>query len=182
MNNIWAKDFYEIIPILTEREDILERVIELIQSEPVLGKALEGPNRECNFKYILMDLINQKINLNQSYNYVETAMGTNGSPYIGNNRVFSKGWGERLIRTNLSRLYNQAVLNLILESGETKCFIPHSIHEKSTSKCSQYAGQTYDAQTLLNNLLDIYSKGNYGNKGLKIPEHPYCTHVITPVI
>lgn len=182
MINKWANDFYDIIPTLTERKDILERIKKLVQSERILGKALEGIDRENKFKLILIDLINQEIDLKQAYNSVEIDMGRTGSPYAINNKVFPSGWGERLIRTNLSRFYNQVVLNLILQSGETKCFIPHSNHEESTSKCSQNAGRIHDAQTILDTLIDVYSDGNWSNRGLKIPDHPHCTHVITPVL
>jgi len=137
----YAEDFYEIIEALRLNKSILQDVKELIVDKQIAAKALEGGNRKQKFKEILLELVNGEISLGASYVLVEKKLGEEISIHQGNKRVFSDGWGERLIRTNLSKFYNQAVLLEIIESGERVCFIPYSKYEDPESPCTAIAGK-----------------------------------------
>ena len=182
MEKDWANDFYEILPTLSKRNDLVEISEELIKTENIPGKALEGVGRLEKFRDIMIDLIYQRISLQQAYLDVEKKLGYIGSPYAYNNRIFPTGWGERLVRTQLSRFYNQAILTQILNQGQEKCFIPHSNSEDSFSKCSlSLAGKEHNSKALLDAIVDIYSNGNFQNKSPRVPDHPHCTHVVRPI-
>jgi len=181
MRNDYAENFYEILDTLKIRIDLMEDVKNLIRTKNIVGKALEGGNRKEIFKDILILLVEGKIDLEESYNLVEEKIPRHTSPYRDNNRVFSDGWGERLVRTNLSKFYNQAILIKIVESGSSVCFIPHSAYENPDSECSRIAGSEYDAKVLLDRLMQSYEENNFTNE-FKIPNHPHCTHVVMPVI
>ncbi len=180
MENNYAEDFYEIIEALRLNESILRDVRELIVDKEIVAKALEGGNRKQKFKEILLELVNDEISLEESYVLVEKELGEETSIHQGNKRVFSDGWGERLIRTNLSKFYNQAVLLEIIESGGRVCFIPYSKYEDPESPCTAIAGKENDANILLQRLVENYEEGNF-TREIKIPNHPHCTHVVIPV-
>ena len=94
--------------------------------------------------------------------------------------MFASGWAERLVRTQFSRFYNQAVLQQLTAHGDTECFVPHSASEQASSQCSQLlAGRTHNVQGLLTLLADSYALGQF-SKTPKIPDHPHCTHVVRP--
>lgn len=180
MKNNFAEEFNEILNTLIRNNNLKVLVNELIQSKPISGKALEGGEREQKFKSILIGLINGNYKLDESFTLVEQNIPKHFSVFSGSRQVFSDGWAKRLVKTNLSKFYNQAVLLTILNNGQKECFIPHSGEESRTSLCSLAAGKQYDAQTMLNRLVEAYENGNY-SKDLKIPNHPHCTHVVIPV-
>jgi len=69
----------------------------------------------------------------------------------------------------------------LLKDGQKECFIPHSSDEDPNSRCSiVLAGNNLDLKILYNRLIDSYAEGNWSNEP-KIPDHPYCTHVIIPI-
>jgi len=179
MQGIWAENFHEIIEALRNNADLLQSVKNLIETREITGKSLEGGNRLCVFKDILTNLVDGNIGLEESYMMVETKISRYSSIHGSNNRVFPESWGERLIRTNLSKFYNQAVLLYILESGKDNCYIPHSKYEQG-SQCSYMAGKTHNAKEMLQKIEQAYEKGIF-SKEFKIPDHPHCTHVVMPV-
>ena len=72
-------------------------------------------------------------------------------------------------------------LEALMGAGEVKCFIPHSSAEQLTSRCTQQlAGRAHEAATLHTLLVQNYTNGNWG-RDVKLPDHPHCTHVVTPV-
>ena len=103
------------------------------------------------------------------------------SKYATDSRVFPSGWAERLVRIQLSRFYNQAVLEMLIEKGKTQCYVPHSKHEELNTNCSKMlAGNTHEIKELYDKLIRTYENGVY-DKEVKIPDHPHCTHVIKPL-
>lgn len=180
MRNSFAEEFNEIIDTLMINNDLKTKVRGLIDDKQIDGKVLEGGERENHFKSILIGLIEGNYDLNDSFRLVEQNIPVRSSIHSGNRRVFSDGWAKRLVKTNLSKFYNQAVLLTILSNNEQECFVPHSSDESHNSPCSLAAGRQYNAQTMLNRLVDAYENGNY-SKNLKIPNHPNCTHVVIPV-
>ncbi|MBV4355513.1 hypothetical protein [Pinibacter aurantiacus] len=176
-----ANEFSEISEVLSKNKLLRASVINLIDSDAIPGKVTEEKERLSSFKNILKAFVNGSVDLSQAINLVETDLPRENSKYSNNNRVFANGWAERLVRIQVSRFYNQAVMKEMLAQGHKECFIPHSSAEEETSECStKIAGSNYDLATLYSRLIDSYSNGNFINE-LKIPNHPHCTHVVRPV-
>lgn len=181
MSNLYANEFSDISATLAERKDLRQAVLQLIDNQPVWAKALEGGDRLTRFRTILKKLVTGEMDLIEAYQGTTVELPRDGSIHVHNNRVFPKDWAERLVRTEYSRFYNQAVMEKLLAEGNTQCFVPHSSQEKPDSKCSIYlAGRVHDLKVLYDRLIEAHSKGNYSSD-LKIPDHPHCTHVVTPV-
>lgn len=179
---MYANDFYEILDALQQNDDLKERVQLLIGSERIAGKATEGGERAQAFKKVLGRLIDGEITLPKAYRETNQQIPQHTSIHARNSRVFSDGWSERLVRTQLSRFYNQAVLEELLEQGVEDCYIPHSDHEHGDSPCTQYlAGTERSVAELYRKLVGSYRDGNWSSQNdLKIPNHPHCTHVVRP--
>jgi len=176
----FASDFTEILAVLSRNAERRAAVEKLIQSEPIPGKALEGSNRIDAFRNVLLDLVNGRISLDEAYARTEQVLSRATSPHANSNKVFAQGWGERLVRTQLSQFYNRAAMEKLSAAGYDKCFVPHSIAEKPDSPCSQgLAGANQDLPTLYSRLISSYRDGQF-NSELKIPHHPHCTHTVKP--
>ena len=180
MSKVWANEFGEIPGVIAERTDLRNAVIALITEQPMPGKVTEGGDRLIRFREIMKALTAGTISLSGACRMTEIQLPRLESIYGGNNRVFASGWAERLVRTQFSRFYNQAVMEELLREGAVSCFIPHSSDEDSGSKCSRLlAGGSHDLRILYDRLMNSYAKGNW-TSDLKVPEHPHCTHVVTP--
>lgn len=180
MNFDYAKDFSEIPAALASNQPLRERILSLIASEPIPGKVTEGGSRTSTLRVILSELARGEVNIHQAIRRAEVELSRNSSPHGGNNRVFPVGWSERLIRTQFSRFYNQAVLKQLIDSGHTKCEVPHSASEAADSQCSRVlAVRTHRVEDLYARLLEAYSDGLWSSTP-KIPDHPHCTHVVVP--
>lgn len=178
----YANNFYEIIPVLSENHNLKNKVISLIDTRPIMGKVIEEENRKNEFRRILQKLITGDIiELDSAYNQVKINLPRNASKYAYNNRVFSQNWAERLVRIQLSRFYNQVVMEILIDQGEEECFIPHSKYEDYDTLCTtELAGKNHKVKNLYDILIDIYENENY-NQSRTIPQHPNCTHVIRPI-
>jgi hypothetical protein len=180
MSIIWANEFGEISTVLAERTDLRFAVLALISEQPIPGKVTEGGDRLSRFREIMKALVAGTIGLSEAHRGTEIQLPRLGSIYGSNNRVFASGWAERLVRTQYSRFYNQAVMEQLLGEGAVSCFIPHSSAEDSGSRCSRLlAGGSHDLRVLYDRLINSYANGNWTGD-LKVPEHPHCTHVVTP--
>ncbi len=182
MSNQYAENFFEVPTALAANDNLRHTVIKLIESEPMPGKVLEddNENRLQIFRNILTELANGKICLATAYQWTEVELSMHTSLYRFNFQVFSDRWAERLVRTQFSRFYNQAVLKQLLEAGVENCFVPHSDAEKLSSTCTQQlAGRQHPVAALYTRLIDSYSKGKWSRE-TKIPNHPYCTDVVRP--
>ncbi len=177
---MYANDFFEISHALSNNRNLRNRIIQLIQERPIPGKVLEGNGRELIFRGILVKLVIGELDLSSAFQDVEQLIPEQTSPYSGNKRVFPTKWGERLIRIQLSRFYNQGVLTELKEKGAQVCFVPHSKNEDPSSACStQLAGKQHSVESLLKSLQLSYEDGVWDNTP-KIPDHPNCTHVVKP--
>lgn len=175
----WASEFHEIPDTLAARTDLRARMHALL-SQNMPGKATEGGSRLDSLRAILADLIDGQIALDAAIRSVQQRLPREQSPHASNNRVFPSGWDERLVRTQFSRLYNQAALEHLAAANETQCFIAHSSAEAADSPCSiSLAGGTHEISELLARLIESYVNGNWSSD-LKIPNHPHCTHVVSP--
>lgn len=182
MAKIYAKEFSEISQTLLINTDLCNSIIKLIDRQPIAGKVTEGGTRLDDFREILNKLVTGETNLPEAYRETEIKIPRLTSIYAGNNKVFPSGWAERLVRTQYSRFYNEAVLMQLIEEEETECMIHHSSEESSSSKCSQFlAGFAHDPHMLYQRLINAYANGVWSSD-LKIPDHPHCSHVISPVL
>jgi hypothetical protein len=121
--NEFAQEFSQIQNALTSNADIQDRMLALIGSESIAGKVTEDGNQlEC-LREALRDLTTGAIGLDAAFARIEFDLPRSESAHAGNNRVFPSGWAERLVRTQFSRFYNQAVLEHLLAMGETECFV-----------------------------------------------------------
>ena len=138
----YANDFTEIFAILAANQPLRVAVDALAATEAMPGKATEGDQRLVHFRAILRDLIAGNVTLTQAYQLTAQQLPQAQSQHGGSGRVFAAGWEERLVRTQLSRCYNQGVLNMLAAEGITSCFVPHSSAEQANSRCSlELAGQ-----------------------------------------
>jgi len=177
----YARDFSEILDVLSKDSELRAAVNLLAETTPMPGKVTEGEGRIDRFRGVLKGLVAGKLTLEQAYSEAEAGLPRSGSRHASDNRVFSSGWAERLVRTQLSRCYNQAVMEDLLLSGATECFVAHSPGESVDSKCSvELAGGTHDLQTLYDRLVKSYRDGVW-TKDAKVPDHPHCTHTVAPV-
>jgi hypothetical protein len=180
MTDRYAEDYTEIPMVLTQHSGLRDEILALIRDQPMPGKVTEGEHRLEEFRDILADLVNGQIDLPRAIWRTEAELPQQASPHRENNRVFPASWAERLVRTQYSRFYNQAVMEQLLARGETECFVPHSAIEESTSPCSQQlAGRNHDLEVLHERLIESYANGKWSQQ-VKIPNHPYCTHVVAP--
>ncbi|EMA43880.1 hypothetical protein [Halococcus saccharolyticus] len=176
----WAQNFYEIQDAVDENPDLRGRVLDLVDTDSIHGKALEGNGRTESLRDILSEFFEGQIGLEESFKAVSTELPQGKSPHAHDNRVFAKGWDERLVRTQASRFYNQAVLHALEEDGQESCFIPHSDEEDKDSSCTiRLAGDEAEVEVMLDRLERTYGQADYHGK-VKIPEHPHCTHTIVP--
>lgn len=176
----YAQHFYEIPETVQQDDTLRNRIIELVNDEPITGKALEGGDRTDEFRGILREFFNGENGLDGTIAEVSMRLPRSESPHAHDNRTFPDGWDERLARTQISRFYNEAVLQKLVEEGEENCFIPHSDHEDVDSACTiRLAGGTANVEMLLERLHRAYKDGEYHDEPM-VPNHPHCTHTVTP--
>jgi len=179
---MYANQFSEILSCVSANDIIKQKMLEIISSASFPGKVTEEDERAQELRAILEEVTDGRITtLPDAYSEVSTRLPRTNSRYSLNNSVFASGWEERLIRTQLSRFYNQAVLITLKENGQSECFIPHSTEEDSGTQCSRLlAGNKHSIDELYNKLVSNYEEGNF-SKEPKIPDHPHCTHVVHPI-
>ena len=180
MDGKYAKDFSEILSVLSENEELKSEVVELIKTKSIHGKATEEPQRKAIFREVLIDVVNGKLStLESAYRATEERLSIIDSIYGWDRKVFASGWAERHVRTQLSRFYNQAVMERLIQDGKQECFIHHSSLEDSSTQCSIIlAGKKHLVKELYERLIKNYENGNW-DKEVKIPDHPHCTHVVS---
>ena len=180
MADIYAQDLYGIPEVLSQNEELRKEVIALVENKPIAGKATDGGDRDEKLRTILKDLFNGGINFSEAYRRTEIELPRHSSNHRESNRVFASGWAERLVLIQYSRFYNQAVMEKLINDGHTECFVPHSPGEDDSSPCTQHlAGRNHNLQTLYTRLIQSYERGQW-TREVKIPDHPHCTHVVTP--
>ena len=182
MSLLYATDFTSIPTALASNQALRDAMLALIETDSVPGKVTEGGTRLATFRKILKDLTGGTVNIFQAISRVDSELSRGGSVHASNNRVFPDGWAERLVRTQFSRFYNQAVLDELVARGDKECFVPHSPSEDANSPCSRLlAGKNQLVAELRARLVNSYSLGDWSDKQPKIPDHPHCTHVVLPL-
>ncbi|WLS79917.1 hypothetical protein Q3V30_05345 [Erwinia pyri] len=178
---VYASEFSEIPQALRNNPSVKERMLALISANKISGKVTEGDDRLVKLRQILSLLTNDQFSLNEAIREVEHQLPRHTSMHSGSNQVFASNWAERLVRTQFSRFYNQAVLEDQLDKGRSECYVPPSSQEDTISQCSQtLAGRSHDISHLLKLLVTSYEEGKWEITP-KIPDHPHCTHVVKPI-
>ncbi len=132
MIDIFANDFYEIMSALSKNSELNSKVLSLIESR------LEEETRKNEFRDILKKFVKGEIiDLSSTIYQVQIKIPKSTSKYASDNRVFTRDWAERLLRTQLSLFYNQAVMEILIDSGKEEFFIPHSKYEDHNSFCTR---------------------------------------------
>ncbi|AFK21242.1 hypothetical protein HFX_6118 (plasmid) [Haloferax mediterranei ATCC 33500] len=176
----WAQHYDEIPKALSNNGEIRLHALELIADEPIIGKCLEGGTRKEDFRTILSELVKGEIDHATAEQRVSSELPPSNSLHMGNNHVFNSQWKERLIRSQLSRFYNQSVMEILEERGDSECFVPRSPREDTTSDCTQQlAGGKHATSELLRALYSQQRQGNW-NDGVTVPGHANCTHTVVP--
>jgi hypothetical protein len=176
----WATYYDEIPTALSNNDKVRSHALELVPDETLIGKSLEGGTREEDFRDILTDFFRGNIDYASAQQRVRRELPERESPHRGDNYVFNDQWDERLVRSQVSRFYNQAVMEILDERGEAECFVPRSPREDPDSDCTlQLAGGTHSISQLLQFLYSQQRQGNW-NDGVTIPGHANCTHTVVP--
>jgi hypothetical protein len=179
----FAENFEGILPTLSKNVALRQRVLHLIATKPIVGKSTEEPARIMTFRDILDRLVKGEISsVEKACAAVRERLPQSMSKYNADSRyTFKMGWERLLVHTQLSRFYNQAVMELLMENGKSRCAVPHSPQEEGHLCTIKLAGREHNIKPLYDLLIDNYEKGNYNSQIAKIPNHPYCSHVVRPV-
>ena len=177
----WAQQLGDIPQTLDARPDLRAAMRFLLAHHEIPVKVTEGGDRRARRKAILDALFAGEVTLDAAIADTERQLARDDSPHRTSNLVFASGWAKRLVHTHTSVFYSWAVLEYLLASGATQCFVPHAPAESGTGACSRLlAGHAHDAATLRDRLVACYVAKQPARAPL-IPNHPHCTHVIAPV-
>ena len=178
---IWAAQLDEIPATIAARLDLQEAMRFLLEHHEIPVKVTEGGDRRARRKAILDSLFAGTLTLEAAIAETERQLARDDSPHRTSNLVFASGWAKRLIYTHTNVFYCWAVLEALLASSATRCFVPHATTEASTSACSRLlAGRDHDAKELRDRLMQSYVAKQPVRAPL-VPNHPQCTHVVAPV-
>lgn len=178
--DVWAQQFRDIPETLAVRPDLRARMRALLEEHELPVKVTEGGERRAQRRAILDALFGGALTLDQAIAVTESQLGRETSPHRASNLVFATGWARRLVHTHTSVFYTWAVLDHVLAAGESRCFVPHSAAEAASSACSRLlAGRDHPAAGLRERLIEVYV-AKQSSRAPLIPNHPHCTHVVTP--
>ena len=179
--DVWAQEFRNIPATLAVRPDLSAMMRRLLEQHELPVKVTEGGDRGAQRRAILGRVFDGTLTLDQAVEETEQRLAREGSPHRTSNLVFASGWARRLIHTHTSVFYTWAVIELVLAAGDTRCFVPHSSAEAASSACSRLlAGRAHSAAALRDRLIEVYVAKQTLREPL-IPNHPHCTHVVSPV-
>jgi hypothetical protein len=178
----YAKHFDAIHEALHVNAELRHRVEMLVGNEPMIGKAVEGENRLSVFRGILLDLVSGRIGIEQACRRTGDELPQSDSRYRHSSVIFSQDWRKRLVHAELSRFYNQAVIELLLAEGYAECLVLHSDIEDPNSRCTrELAGGRHSLSILHSRLVQCYRNNDRSDQEPKVPDHPYCTHTVVPL-
>jgi hypothetical protein len=178
----YAEDFSQILPVLSREADLRDAVLRLVENNAAVGKILDGAGRLAQHRLVMKRLVAGQTLWTQALREAESQLSPTTSPHGGDRRVFPSGWRERYLRTQLSRYYNQAVMELLIADGRARCFVPHSRDEDPSTRCStDLANRDHDLVVFHRRLVDGHERNRWSSDPT-IPDHPHCTHVVRPTL
>lgn len=113
----WATYYGEIPSAFSDNDEVRSHSLELIAEEPLIAKSLEGGTRKDDFREILAEFNRGAIDHDTAEKRILQELPASESLHRGNSHVFNNQWAERLIRSQVSRFYNQAVLESLRSKG-----------------------------------------------------------------
>ena len=178
----YAKEFSEIKDCIVINKKIKQRMIKLINIKRIYGYVVEEENRERELKLILEKFCNNdEYLLNNGVTEIREKITRSESKYSNNNNVFRKTWENQLLKNQISRFYNQAVLEILHDEGDEKFFVYPSKDQDPSGKCSiKFINKEWSINEILVNIERNYDEGKYDNS-FKLPEHVNCSHVASPI-
>lgn len=177
----WATYYREIPEAISQNDDLRNTITDLVSSKPIHGNAVEGGNREEEFRDILLGFFELDYGYQEAIQMVPERLPRRESPHSASNQTFSSDWARRLVRTQGSRFYNQGVLTELQARGDEECYIPRSPEEYPDSDCTvALAGGTAPVDTMLDRLERTYDEEDYSTP-VCIPGRANCTHAIVPL-
>ncbi|WP_233565581.1 hypothetical protein, partial [Halorubrum sp. Atlit-26R] len=167
----WANSFFEVPDALAENDEVREISVELVDSEPIHAKAVEGGDREEQFREILRAFLGTDLTYEEATERVRTELPRSESPHSHEtSTTFNKQWVDRLVRSEGNRFYNHAVLLVLQDSGEERCYIPSFDDEDRQKKCTSLLAETEQSvDEMLENMRRAYRDEEWGS----FPRIPY---------
>jgi hypothetical protein len=169
-----ANSIFDIPNIIASEKDALPFIEKRLEEEAFEQvKALRLPEAKKNFKEILYSLYTSSITFEQACHRTEQEIVT--PPDYRKIRR----WGERLVRTEMSKIFTLGYGDYLLSIGERECFIPHTKLDESEECLRVIAGRRFSIELIQMNI--------YKNYGLRPPIHPTvplhanCRHIITKI-
>ncbi|WNP35646.1 hypothetical protein RN333_05290 [Enterobacter kobei] len=87
----YSSDFNEIPSALSNNKELQEKMLSLIASKKISGKATEGAGRIEEFRAILSQLTKGELRLDEAIKAAEDRLPRYASIHSGDNRVFASG-------------------------------------------------------------------------------------------
>ncbi len=130
-------------------------------------------NFDCKrkFKEIVRDFYTKRIDLN--FAGVRCCSELNPTVSFGQ----TLGWQQRLLRSEINKVFTLGYGDYLLSMGETECYIPHNNYDQNPDCQKLIAGKKHSIKQIQLNI--------YKNYDLKVktyptvPLHPDCQHIIT---
>lgn len=181
----FATSLSEIVMTCKESKELQEAMVKLIATRPSGSKALEGPGRRERFNQIFRLLLVGNLTLEEAIQQTKLRLSPeSGSPHKGNKSVFTSSWERRLVETVLGRRYCEVVLKYLIDQGQEVCFVPNlAPKDKTCDRCAAFAGKEHPVVPLYEKLVRSEERKQTDaerHKGLVVPMHPYCKHVVSP--
>ena len=136
-------------------------------------KSLALEESKTKFKEILEEYFQGKLEFNAACFKIESEVKT---PF---DYKKIKNWGERLLRTESSKLFTLGYGDYLLSKDETTCFIPnHNLGEEAD--CLRIiVGKEFLIKEIQDNIYKNYSLENA--RFPTVPLHANCRHIISSV-
>jgi hypothetical protein len=166
-----TQSFYDIPSILNEQN--LPYILKRLDEEQFSFASCLTPDCSNKFREILADFYTKKIDLNNA----NLRCCSEITPPETYKQI--KGWQQRAVRSEISKVFTLGYSDYLLSFGETECFVPHTDLEHNDDCLRLIAGKKLQIKDVQDNI--------YKNYSLKVkafptvPLHANCQHIITKV-
>jgi hypothetical protein len=143
---LWATTHTDLLHTLSKRNDLKQRVVQLINTERILEPQLETPNRIVQFRKLLVQFMQRRGSETQIAGLLEMRLPAEEAVYESSPNVFSGSWGAELLQRQGLRFYNQAVLTTLIQRQQ------HCVRVSNDP-------MIYSARDLLEELIDYFGRG-----------------------
>jgi hypothetical protein len=116
-SEVWATDHTDLLETLAQRSDLKRLMLHLIATERILEPELEAPQRVQEFRRLLTQLLRERDDVAWIASQLEERLSSRDAVYRQDAMLFEPGWAGRVVRRQLLRFYNQAVLMTLTDHG-----------------------------------------------------------------